>query len=358
MKSNTIEKLKNGKNFETYVGFMISKELNCLYVQGNKYSFNDEKNYVVNILNKSEDLEEKNKIELLNAIESYEKKIKDELNFYSGSSSEEKLDENNIINNANDIKNKEKIKDIKGDFDLIFPNIETEKFMNMLQSNFNKNEKNKYIYYDENKLKNLPKKINLIVEVGLNAFAVNTIKNKIKQIQKYINIINFINVIEDNNIKKEFMENFKKQHCLNQNLKKNEEISNKFIYLIISNSEYGQFTRVFFDSKQFKNQEENNHLKNILNKNQEELILFGFVNFEQNLNYNFKRIQNMEENEGVMNKKINEQNLKIINQNKEMEKMKENFEEEKKKNLKEMEEMKKKLNDLELKFNSLKKNEN
>jgi hypothetical protein len=253
--------------------------------------------------------------------------------------------------------------------------------MNMLKNNFNKIEKNKYIYYNEEKLNNLPEKINIIIEVGLNAFADQTINNKIKQIQKYIFIFNFINIINDNGIREKYMKNFIKKHSLNQNLKKNEEISNKFIYLIISNSEYGQFTRVFFDKKQFKNNEENNLLNNnllnnnllnnILKKNSKELILFGFVNFEQNLNYNFKIIQTLEEDKELMLKKIEEQKLMLIKQDQEMVKMKKklNDQEEEMEKMKknsnnreeEMEKMKKKLNDLELKYNSLtkeNKNEN
>ena len=383
MKTDLIDGLKNGKNFETYVGFMISKELNSVYTQGNKYSFNDEKKCLVDILNESNDVDNKIKEELIEGIESYEKKIKDEMNLYSDSSStnEEKSDDNNISNNKIVVKKKEKNNDIKGDFDLIFPNIETTKFMNMLKNNFNKIEKNKYIYYNEEKLNNLPEKINIIIEVGLNAFADQTINNKIKQIQKYIFIFNFINIINDNGIREQYMKNFIKKHSLNQNLKKNEEISNKFIYLIISNSEYGQFTRVFFDKKQFKNNEENNLLNNnllnnnllnnILKKNSKELILFGFVNFEQNLNYNFKIIQTLEEDKELMLKKIEEQKLMLIKQDQEMVKMKKklNDQEEEMEKMKknsnnreeEMEKMKKKLNDLELKYNSLtkeNKNEN
>lgn len=371
MKTDLIEKLKNGKNFETYVGFMISKELNSVYTQGNKYSFNDEKKCLVDILNESKDVDNKIKEELIEGIESYEKEIKDEMNLYSDSSStnEEKSDDNNISNNKIVVKKKEKNNDIKGDFDLIFPNIETTKFMNMLKNNFNKIEKNKYIYYNEEKLNNLPEKINIIIEVGLNAFADQTINNKIKQIQKYIFIFNFINIINDNGIREQYMKNFIKKHSLNQNLKKNEEISNKFIYLIISNSEYGQFTRVFFDKKQFKNNEENNLLNNnllnnILKKNLKELILFGFVNFEQNLNYNFKIIQTLEDDKELMLKKIEEQKLMLIKQDQEMVKMKEEMEKMKKNSNnreEEMEKMKKKLNDLEFKYNSLtkeKKNEN
>ncbi len=376
MKTDLIEGLKNGKNFETYVGFMISKELNSVYTQGNKYSFNDEKKCLVDILNESNDVDNKIKEELIEGIESYEKKIKDEMNLYSDSSStnEEKSDDNNISNNKIVVKKKEKNNDIKGDFDLIFPNIETTKFMNMLKNNFNKIEKNKYIYYNEEKLNKLPEKINIIIEVGLNAFADQTINNKIKQIQKYIFIFNFINIINDNGIREQYMKNFIKKHSLNQNLKKNEEISNKFIYLIISNSEYGQFTRVFFDKKQFKNNEENNLLNNnllnnnllnnILKKNSKELILFGFVNFEQNLNYNFKIIQTLEDDKELMIKKIEEQKLMLIKQDQEMVKMKEEMEKMKKNSNnreEEMEKMKKKLNDLEFKYNSLtkeKKNEN
>ena len=383
MKTDLIDGLKNGKNFETYVGFMISKELNSVYTQGNKYSFNDEKKCLVDILNESNDVDNKIKEELIEGIESYEKKIKDEMNLYSDSSStnEEKSDDNNISNNKIVVKKKEKNNDIKGDFDLIFPNIETTKFMNMLKNNFNKIEKNKYIYYNEEKLNNLPEKINIIIEVGLNAFADQTINNKIKQIQKYIFIFNFINIINDNGIREKYMKNFIKKHSLNQNLKKNEEISNKFIYLIISNSEYGQFTRVFFDKKQFKNNEENNLLNNnllnnnllnnILKKNSKELILFGFVNFEQNLNYNFKIIQTLEDDKELMLKKIEEQKLMLIKQDQEMVKMKKklNDQEEEMEKMKknsnnreeEMEKMKKKLNDLELKYNSLtkeNKNEN
>jgi hypothetical protein len=56
---------------------------------------------------------------------------------------------------------------IKGDFDMIVPNVKKRMFENMLINNFQKNGNHKFIFGTE---KELPETFNLFIEVGLYTF--------------------------------------------------------------------------------------------------------------------------------------------------------------------------------------------
>lgn len=73
---------------------------------------------------------------------------------------------------------------VKGDLDIIIPNIKKGKFEKMLENNFQKNCNTKSIVGTE---KEIPERFNLFVEVGLNVFnnEYKKRKNKLKNIIIY-----------------------------------------------------------------------------------------------------------------------------------------------------------------------------
>jgi len=180
-----IRTVKEGKRFESYVGWGFSKELECeQYIQGADFSFQFEKIQIENILTQQK-LEEDEKKKILSDLTEFENGIKylkpgpDKNNSGKSESktdnkksittSSEDINQNKIIsintdkninnntntnnnmnlidNNINNInidknkakekkekknkKNKPKINkkdDISGDFDIIIPNVKKEKF--------------------------------------------------------------------------------------------------------------------------------------------------------------------------------------------------------------------------------------
>ena len=130
--------------------------------------------------------------------------------------------------------------------------------------------------------------------------------HKTKQIRKYISLINIRNNISDNKVKKLYINDFAKRFSLNLNLIKGKNVSNKFIYMLISNSDYGTFTHRFFDNKHYKN-EKNDEFDNISKNETGESIFCGFVDFAKGINSN-----------AFLDKKISEQNKEISNQQKEI----------------------------------------
>ena len=174
-------------------------------------------------------------------------------------------------------------KDISGDFDIIIPNVEKEKFKKMLQDNFYyENKLYSCIIFDEKKLADLPELFHLFIEVGLNIYD-KEIKYKAKQINKYISVLNLKNVISDEKIKKIYEEDIIKRLKLNSN-SKDEKKANNIVYMLISNSEYGTFTSRFLDKKNYKLDYESDEFKKLLPKDSKEFLFCGYVDFDKGIN--------------------------------------------------------------------------
>ena len=163
----------------------------------------------------------------------------------------------------------------------------------------------KCITFQEEELKKLPDTFHLLIETGLNIFH-SEMPHKTKQIRKYISLINIRNSINDDNAKKLYIDDFAKRFSLNLNLAKGKCVSNKFVYMLISNSDYGTFTHRFFDNKDYE-KEKSVEFDNISKKDPGESIFCGFVDFAKGINSN-----------AFLDKKISEQNKKIRNQKKEI----------------------------------------
>ena len=199
-------------------------------------------------------------------------------------------------------------KDISGDFDVIIPNVEKEKFKKMLQDNFYyENKLYSCIIFDEKKLADLPELFHLFIEVGLNIYD-KEIKYKAKQINKYISVLNLKNVISDEKIKKIYEEDIIKRLKLNSN-SKDDKKANNIVYMLISNSEYGTFTSRFLDKKNYKLDYESDEFKKLLPKDSKEFLFCGYVDFDKGIN----------SDRALM--------MKIEYQQNEMKEQKENFEE-------------------------------
>ena len=199
-------------------------------------------------------------------------------------------------------------KDISGDFDIIIPNVEKEKFKKMLQDNFYyENKLYSCIIFDEKKLADLPELFHLFIEVGLNIYD-KEIKYKAKQINKYISVLNLKNVISDEKIKKIYEEDIIKRLKLNSN-SKDDKKANNIVYMLISNSEYGTFTSRFLDKKNYKLDYESDEFKKLLPKDSKEFLFCGYVDFDKGIN----------SDRALM--------MKIENQQNEMKEQKKNFEE-------------------------------
>ena len=158
---------KKGKIFEQYVAYSLAIELeNINYKTGRDYSLKKE----IDRLTKYSNNEKKDIQNKLNSkISLYMKECPKEIQSSSTYSSEK--GENNSDN--------KKI-NVKGDFDVIIPNVDKNKFNNMLDTCFQKNGNQKFIVGSE---RNLPKTFNLFAEVGLNVFT-NEFSKKKKTNQK------------------------------------------------------------------------------------------------------------------------------------------------------------------------------
>ena len=164
----------------------------------------------------------------------------------------------NNIDNAKEIKKAKKkaliykkAGDIYGDIDVIIPNVNKLSFNKMLEKNFFHKETHTCIIFDEKKLDNLPDKFHLLIEVGLNAFS-SDMPHKIKQIRKYVSLINIRDNIKNERIKQLYIDDFANRLSLNINLKKEEICANTFVYMLISNSDYDTFTHRFLENRRSK----------------------------------------------------------------------------------------------------------
>ena len=189
-----------------------------------------------------------------------------------------------IIKKTKQKQNKQKNQkesDVYGDFDIVIPNVKKEKFKEMIYDNFHYSEENKCIIFKKDKLDKLPSCFHLLIEIGINIFQLN-LASKIKQIKKYISIINVRNKINNDKIKNEYIEDFEKRFSLNLNSDKNN-ISKSFVYMLISNSSYSYFYQRFLDNKIYKC-DYNNEFEKVSLIAPEEFIFCGFVDFQSKFN--------------------------------------------------------------------------
>ena len=169
--------------------------------------------------------------------------------------------------------------DVYGDFDIVIPNVQKEKFIKMLHDNFYYDNKNdKCIVFKKDKLDKLPSSFHLLIETGLNVFIFN-LEIKTKQIKKYISIINIRNKINNSKIKNEYIKDFEKRFSLNLNSDKNN-ISKSFVYMIISNQWYSSLYQRFLDNKIYKC-DYNNELEKVSLIAPDEFIFSGFVDYQK-----------------------------------------------------------------------------
>ena len=107
---------------------------------------------------------------------------------------------------------------------------------------------------------------------------------KKQQIKKYISIINLRNKIDNQVIKEKYIDNFEKRFSLNIN-SENNNIAKKYVYMLISNSEYRHFTYRFLDKKNYT-KESYDEFGRFSAITPDEFICFGFVNFATSVNSN------------------------------------------------------------------------
>jgi len=259
---------------------------------------------------------------------------------------------------------------------VVIPNVELSNFENFLRNNFgffidNKKEEkteeikdkdkeeyykaniNKMIICEETKIKKFPNKFNLFIEVGLNSF-LSHFMNKAKQINKYISFINFPNIIDNKEIKDIYLYDFRQRFGLFLNSPKNNEYSEVSVYILISDSDYGEFTYRFLDNKNFKFENEPGFYT-IVPKESKEVLLCGFVEFSKYIKINSVLNWNNNSQEEKFEKRIKKVQE---NQKEEIAKLKKNQEEEIAKLKKNQEEEIAKLKkNQEKKISKLKKNQ-
>ena len=138
----------------------------------------------------------------------------------------------------NEIKESKSNKEIRGDFDVIIPNVKKENFLEMLEKNFYSKKTDKCIVYDKNKINKLPQYFNLFIEVGMSSFS-DSYSHKTQQIKKYMSIVNFAdNIIDNEQIRGYYKEDFQKRFSLHLNAN-SHEIADTAVYMLVSNSTYG-----------------------------------------------------------------------------------------------------------------------
>ncbi len=324
-----IKTIEEGKKFESYIGWSFSGELKCeKYLLGVGFSLKEEKNLITGLIERNNikirELIITNLDKYLKSLSSSDKKLsqsesksdKSKKTSSDNSNMKNKSKNNNInINKDKKDKDEKKIKkqglaskklgDIYGDIDVVIPNVQKINFENMINEKFYHKLDYKCITFQEEELKKLPDTFHLLIETGLNVFH-SEMPHKAKQIRKYISLINIRNSINDDNAKKLYIDDFAKRFSLNLNLAKGKCVSNKFVYMLISNSDYGTFTHRFFDNKDYE-KEKNVEFDNISKKDPGESIFCGFIDFAKGINSN-----------AFLDKKISEQNKEIRNQKKEI----------------------------------------
>ena len=303
-----IKTIEERKRFESYIGWSFSRELKCeRYLLSVGFSLKEEKNLITGLIERNNikirELIITNLDKYLKSLSSSDKKLSQSESksdkskkTSSDSSNMKNKSKNNNININKDKKDKDekkikkqglaskKLGDIYGDIDVVIPNVQKINFENMINEKFYHKLDYKCITFQEEELKKLPDTFHLLIETGLNVFH-SEMPHKTKQIRKYISLINIRNSINDDNIKKLYIDDFAKRFSLNLNLAEGKCVSNKFVYMLISNSDYGTFTHRFFDNKDYE-KEKNVEFDNISKKDPGESIFCGFIDFAKGINSN------------------------------------------------------------------------
>ena len=287
-----IRTIIEGKRFKSIVGWSFAKAVESKkYILNKKYSFLNETKRLYKIIENFYNDDKEKQIEkrkIKKKVEDYLKNSKHlfiESQKYSESTSTSikdiSSDKNIIKNNNNLIKKKIKKKkeiNTKGYFDIIIPNVELSKFTKILENNFYSLRADKCIVYDEDKIKKLPKYFHLFIEVFFNTFS-SSYKYRLKQIQKYIEILNFgNNIIENEKIRDIYKKDFQFRYSLNLNMP-NQKVAETSIFMLIFNSFYDEYTYRFLDNRNSLNLNNDSELNSILPKNSKEVLLCGFVYF-------------------------------------------------------------------------------
>ena len=278
-----IKAVYEGKRFESYVGWSFAKSLKAEnYLKGVKYDFSTERkrlHEIINLLYKDTKIlnEEIRKVE--SKINDFMENSQELLKYYPRESSTS-VSSSTKDNETNKSKSN---KEIKGDFDIIIPNVKKENFLEMLEKNFYSKKADKCIIYDQNKINKLPQYFNLFIEVGMSSF-LDSYRHKTQQIKKYMSIINFgDNIIDNEQIRSYYKKDFQKRFSLHLNAD-SHEIADTFVYMLVSNSYYGEFTTRFLDNRNGLKLDDNSELNSIVPKDSKEVLLCGFVDFPKILN--------------------------------------------------------------------------
>ena len=71
-----------------------------------------------------------------------------------------------------------------------------------------------------------------------------------------MSIVNLVNEIGNEDIKNKYKDNWRTRLNLNENLGENKIIADKYVYMLISNSEYGAFSYRFLDKKNYESEDD------------------------------------------------------------------------------------------------------
>ena len=131
-------------------------------------------------------------------------------------------------------------------------------------------------------------------------------------------VVNFAeNIIDNEEIRCIYKKDFQSRFSLHLN-KEEHEIADKAVYMLITNSDYGEFTRRFLDDRNSLNIRNNEEYNSIIPTSSKEVLLFAFVDFIQILNCyrqyeSIKRIDDKLKKMDSMQKELDDLKLLIRN---------------------------------------------
>ena len=154
----------------------------------------------------------------------------------------------------------------------------------------------------------------LFKEVGMSSF-LDSYSHKTQQIKKYMSIVNFgDNTIDSEQIRSYYKKDFQKSFSLHLNAD-SHEIADTCVYMLVSNSYYGEFTTCFLDNRNSIDLDDHTELNSIVHNDSKEVLLCGFVDFPIILNCyreyeSIKKIDEKLKKMDSMQKELD--NLKLI----------------------------------------------